>query len=474
MPELVWYRSDLRTIDAEHLSAACERSSDVHACFMITPGQWRRHGIGSNHVEYLRRSLEDLGSRLAELNIPLHVRTVAEYADVPGVVRELVAETGSTAVHWGREYGVNELARDDETRAALAETGAEVIEHDTQWVARPGSIRTGTDGPYKVFTPYLKSWRTALPSNLASTGRHRPEPRPGTRPKAAEIPARIEGFVDHVDLDDWPIGEIECLAALDRFLTERAGAYGRDRDIPSIEGTSRLGPALACGVLSPRGCVLAARECMKNDDNSIPGTETWVSEIAWRDFYRNIMFEFPRVSMDRAFRPETEDVAWLDDDDLFAAWCEGRTGYPIVDAAMRALVATGWMHNRLRMVTSQFLTKHLLTDWRSGESFFARHLVDFDFASNNGGWQWSASTGTDSAPYFRVFNPTAQGKRFDPDGVFIRRWVPELADLGKSQIHEPQRRGGDLWNPGRYPEPVVDQSDGRKRAIQAFADLKKK
>lgn len=472
MAELVWFRNDLRTLDAPHLSAACENADVVHACFLLAPGQWRHHGIGPNHVEYLRRSLIDLGARLAELNIPLHVRTADLFGDAPKAITTLAKEFDCTRVHWGRDHAFNEMERDRSTLQALGTAGIEVREHDTQWVSRPGSLRTKTDGPYKVFTPFLKSWRLALTTNLEGTGRNRPTPRPGPRPDPPKIPDLVPGFENHVNIDDWPVGEVACLEVLDRFLTERAGEYGRNRDIPSIQGTSGLSPALACGALSPRTCVLAARDAMERSPGAVPGLDVWESEIAWRDFYRNIMFEFPRVSKDRAFRPDTEQVVWLDEPERFDAWCEGRTGYPIVDAAMRGLVATGWMHNRLRMVVSQFLSKHLLTDWRKGEGFFAQHLVDMDFASNNGGWQWSSSTGTDSAPYFRVFNPTTQGRRFDPAGAFIRRWIPEIAHLSDKAIHEPSLNNDRLWESCEYPNPIVDQSEGRKRAISAFAALR--
>jgi deoxyribodipyrimidine photo-lyase len=466
--KLVWYRSDLRTIDCAPLAAACADDSQVCACFLISPAQWKDHGLGPNRIEYLRRTLGDLAERLADLNIPLRVRTVDRFEHAPAEILSIAEEEGCTHVHWGREYEVNELERDASTRRLLVQSGIEVEEHDDQVVVPPASVRTGSGTPYKVFTPYRKAW---MPVATRAAGQEipRPAPRTAPRPELPGIPGSIEGFGSFVPIDDWPVGEVAALEQLDAFIMERGADYQRDRDIPSVQGTSRLGPALATGALSPRTCIARAFQQLDKRTGSSEGLDTWISEIAWRDFYRNVLFEFPHVCRNRAFKPATEQVAWRDDEDAFKAWCEGRTGYPIVDAAMRGLVRTGWMHNRLRMVTSQFLSKHLLIDWRRGEAFFAHHLIDMDFASNNGGWQWSSSTGTDSAPYFRVFNPTTQGRRFDPEGTFIREWIPEIAHLSDKAIHEPSLSGDDLWNGADYPEPIVDQSIGRKRAIEAFA-----
>ena len=470
MTKLVWYRSDLRTIDCDPLLSACEDGGLVEACFLVCPKQWQEHGLGANRIEYLRRTLNQLGVSLEELRIPLHIRTVETFAEVPDAMLQLVSELECSQVHWGREYEVNELERDLATRRILEESDIHVHEHDDQVVVEPGLLKTGSGSPYKVFTPFKKSWLKAVDASGELEPRRRPAPRKRKTVRNEPTSVPFKGFEDFVDIDEWPVGEDQALARMDDFIKKRGGGYGENRNIPSVEGTSRLGPALAVGALSPRTCIDAARRHAQDHPKTRAGLDIWISEIAWRDFYRNVLFEFPRVCRNRAFKPATEAVVWRDDEESFEAWCEGRTGYPIVDAAMRGLVATGWMHNRLRMITSQFLSKHLLIDWRKGEAFFARHLVDMDFASNNGGWQWSSSTGTDSAPYFRVFNPTTQGQRFDASGAFIRRWVPEIAHLSDKAIHEPSLTGEDLWNPTDYPEPIVDQSFGRKRAISAFAE----
>jgi deoxyribodipyrimidine photo-lyase len=253
-------------------------------------------------------------------------------------------------------------------------------------------------------------------------------------------------------------------------------AYKDQRDFPAINGTSTLSPYLAVGAISPRQCLAAAVECNAGrTHDGQPGCDTWISELVWREFYKHILVGFPRVNKHRAFREETEELPWNDDDDQFQAWCDGRTGFPIVDAAMRQLRQTGWMHNRLRMVVAMFLTKDLFIDWRRGEQFFMQHLVDGDLAANNGGWQWSASTGTDAAPYFRIFNPISQSRKFDPHGAFIRRFLPEIAHLDDDAIHEPYGDDAPLLTTKlAYPRPMIDRELSRERVLKAFSELKGK
>ncbi len=233
-----------------------------------------------------------------------------------------------------------------------------------------------------------------------------------------------------------------------------------------------LSPYLTAGVLSVRQCAAAAIEANDGQlDGGHEGIVQWIDELVWREFYKHILVGFPRVSMHRAFKLETERLVWTDNDSQFEAWCHGQTGVPIVDAAMRQLTTTGWMHNRLRMITAMYLSKNLFIDWRRGERFFMQHLIDGDLAANNGGWQWAASTGTDAAPYFRIFNPVSQSKRFDPEGAFIRQFVPELADLDDSEIHDPSCLPSLVRSRLDYPEPLVDLSVSRKKAIDAFKAL---
>ena len=468
---LVWYRSDLRTIDCRPLLKACDGDGVVHACVLLCVEQWKNHGWGDDRIEYFRRSLQNLSCRLSELHIPLHIREAKTFCDAPGVITRLVQELGIHEVHWGYEYEVNEQKRDKEVSESLTSVGVGVHQHHDQVLLNPHSPRTGQGGAFKVFTPYKKALlRIIEENNYFDAPSVRPEPRSQSMVDSDPIPESFDGVNSTVDLSPFPIGEEAALQALSSFLETRGPSYDSDRDIPSIDGTSMLAAALAVGSISPRMCMLAAH-ARQADLGGSGGLDTWMSEVIWREFYRHVLFNHPHVCRGHNFDRSKDSLVWRDDPESFSAWKTGQTGIPIVDAAMRCLVATGWMHNRLRMVTAQFLSKNLLLDWRLGESFFAKSLVDYDFASNNGGWQWSSSTGTDSAPYFRVFNPVRQGERFDPEGAFTLRWIPELAEIPVRQLHQPWVKHADICERIGYPSPIVDLSASRARAIEAFKVL---
>jgi len=268
----------------------------------------------------------------------------------------------------------------------------------------------------------------------------------------------------------WPAGEAAALKRLEAFCAKGLMDYKARRDLPAVSGTSALSPYLTVGSLSPRTAMAMAQHANGGSaDGGQQGAATWMSELIWREFYKHVLAHFPRVCMHRPFKPETARLKWEDNPAHLKAWQEGRTGFPIVDAAQRQLLATGWMHNRLRMITAMFFTKDLLLDWRLGERHFMRCLIDGDLSANNGGWQWSAGTGTDAAPYFRIFNPTTQSEKFDPDGEFIRTWVPELAKVSSKDIHDPppllRARLG-------YPPPIVDHARARDRTLKAWKALK--
>ena len=256
---------------------------------------------------------------------------------------------------------------------------------------------------------------------------------------------------------------------VESFLKTRGDAYKDDRNFPAIDGCSKISPYLNIGVVSSKWCLIKAREHNNNQlEEGSRGIVHWVSEILWREFYRHIMYNFPRVSMNKAFQAYTEDLKWSENQEHFESWMNARTGIPIVDAGIEEMKQTGWMHNRLRMIVAMFLSKNLLIDWRKGEKFFMQHLIDGDLASNNGGWQWSASTGTDAAPYFRIMNPETQSLKFDTQGEYIKKWLPQLKDCPVSEIHMPS-------NPEQYGyvKPIVDLKQSRQAAIDAFGDLKK-
>ena len=469
MTHLVWFRNDLRVADNAALTAACKQQEPVQACFIVTPGQWQEHDWSPARVKLVLDHANALSRSLAGLGIPMTFITAPTFDDSIRTLSEFSKAQSIRHLHFNEEYGINERRRDKSVKAALDSLGVEVNKYRDQTVAPVGSILTQQDEPYSVFTPFSRSWRRWIDDN---------HPTVFPIPAAVDKPVRAQTF-DTSDLfpAEFPepppalvdTGEDAAHTQLEQFLDERAGQYKNMRDLPSVDGTSVISPYLANGVLSGRQCLLAAHERQGRVGNQ-EGLTTWTNEIAWRDFYINILYHYPRISMHRAFKPETEALTWNPPGDSFEAWKRGQTGIPIVDAAMRQLNQTGWMHNRLRMITAMFLTKNLFIDWRLGEAYFMSKLADGFLASNNGGWQWSASTGTDAAPYFRVFNPATQSERFDPDGEFIRRYVPELAALDKKRIHQPWA-GGVI--PGGYPRPIVDLKASRKEAIEKFQALKK-
>ncbi|MCS5564356.1 MAG: deoxyribodipyrimidine photo-lyase [Oleiphilaceae bacterium] len=465
MTQLVWFRNDLRVADNAALTAACKADDPVHACFVVTPEQWQEHDWSPARVQFVIAHANALAEDLAKLGIPMTFLQARRFDDSLEPLTQLCRDQNIARVHFNEEYGVNERRRDKALKQKLDALDIETCKYRDQTVAPVGDILTQQGEPYSVFTPFSRRWRSWVDE---------------TQPAAFPIPKAIADPVKPARLDEIPdafrdappalveTGEDAAHHQLEAFLSERAGAYKDDRDFPALDGTSQLSPYLANGVLSGRQCLLAARQAQGMGGNQ-DGLTIWISEIAWRDFYVNILYHYPRVSMHRAFKPETEALAWNPPGEQFEAWKEGRTGIPIVDAAMRQLNQTGWMHNRLRMVTAMFLTKNLFIDWRLGEAYFMSKLVDGYLASNNGGWQWSASTGTDAAPYFRVFNPVTQSERFDPKGEFVRHWVPELAKLDNKRIHDPSK-GGVI--PGGYPRPIVDLKESRKEAIAKFQALK--
>jgi deoxyribodipyrimidine photo-lyase len=273
-----------------------------------------------------------------------------------------------------------------------------------------------------------------------------------------------------VDINLWPAGELAAQERLTNFLKLKAEAYSESRNSPIIDGTSRISPYLALGILSPKRCILEGLKLNNFEFTSgNKGICKWMDEIVWREFYRNIMHSFPKVSMNQPFQDYTKSIKWRHSSKELEAFYTGKTGFPIVDAGIRQMLTEGWMHNRLRMVVAMFFTKNMLHDWRLGEKFFMEHLIDGDFSSNNGGWQWSSSTGTDAAPYFRIFNPITQSQNFDPDGEFIKKFIPELKDVPVAQIHQSQ---SDLFSSTNYPAPMLDLKESRVRAIQAFKDAR--
>lgn len=465
MTALVWYRNDLRVQDHQALSAALGRDGPVRALYLLCPAQWDAHDVAPIRRWYVLESLRELGTSLGRLGIVLDIVDAGDFAGVPGALADYCRAHGVSALFSTREYPLNERRRDQAVVEALRPLGVELQGFDDAVLVPPRVLRTGQGTPYTVFTPYRRRWDALLaeqPPGLPLT------PAPARSTRAVPFDAgMIDTALAAIDLppgltDGWQAGERAARKQLDSFVDGPLRHYKRDRDMPSLPGTSLLSTALSAGTLSVKRCFIEADARRASGPE---GVTTWISELAWRDFYRQIMANYPRLAWGEPFRPETGLVQWSGHDAHFQAWCEGRTGYPLVDAAMRQLNSTGWMHNRLRMVSAMFLTKNLFIDWRLGERYFMQKLIDGDFAANNGGWQWSASTGTDAAPYFRVFSPVRQSERFDPEGHFIRSQIPELAHLDAKTIHQPWRRP--MLAPD-YPAPVVALDGVRERVTAAF------
>jgi deoxyribodipyrimidine photo-lyase len=454
---LVWFRHDLRVADNPALAAACRRGR-VTACFLVCLEQWRSHDVGEVRLAYLRRSVIALGAELAARGVRFEVLGAPHFRDVPGALLKLAGTVGATRIAFNAEYPLNEAQRDLAVRSAAQGAGIEVEVHHGGVALAPGTVTTAAGNPYTVFTPFRRRWLEHAGATVTPVL----APRAQGEPVA---PVRLEpwtGVRESLLADLWPAGERVAKRMLTRFIAHRARRYSEARDHPGGNGTSRLSPHLSVGSLSVNQCLAAARRANGGRSSGGP-LDAWINELIWREFYRNVVAAFPHVCRGESFRRQFDALRWRIAPAELEAWQQGATGYPFVDAGMRQLRATGWMHNRLRMITASFLAKHLLIDWREGERHFMRHLVDGDFAANNGGWQWSASTGTDASPWFRIFNPTIQGRRFDPDGAYTRALVPELADVGVRDLFNPRR----AEVPG-YPAPIVDHDAARERALAAY------
>ena len=476
---LCWFRNDLRVADHPALLAATE-ARPVVGVYIVSPGQWQQHDDAPAKIDFWRRALASLQVELEALGVPLVAVQVGHWSDVPQAMLDLCQALGVENVFCNREYGVNERRRDRQTYRLLAGHGITLAGFDGATLLKPGTVLTGTGAPYRVFTPFAKACRARLQAAPL-----RPLPAPSAQ--SWGVPVKVQAMptpaaliqrlgvaslaadrAQHMAVQ-WPASTTEAHRRLHDFITDRVANYQKDRDYPALNGTSTLSPYLAAGLVSARQCLDAALGANQGEfDTGQAGVVTWVTELLWREFYWHLMVAYPSLSMHQPMRTETLNVAWRDAPDQFERWAQGKTGVPIVDAAMRQLLATGWMHNRLRMIAAMFLSKNLLIDWRKGEAFFMRHLIDGDLAANNGGWQWSASTGADAAPYFRVFNPVSQSEKFDPQGAFIRKWVPELARVPVADIHDPS---GPQRAACGYPDMMVDLKVTRARAIEAFRQV---
>lgn len=467
-PVILWFRRDLRLMDNPALNHAAETGRPVIPVYIDDEtGIGRPPGAAS--LWWLDKSLRALSERLEERG----ARLVLRRGDSEAELHRLIAETGTQTVFMNRLFEPDGWTRDADIAHALKSEGIECKGYNGTLMTRPGTVLNGSGKPYKVFTPFLK-----ILLQIKDIPDHTIGPRDlsgGPNLDSDDIddwglhpskPDWSNGF-------DWTPGEDGASAALSAFLTGGLDHYGKSRDIPAEHATSRLSPHLHWGEISPWKAIHAARQAAEYGRVPEGESRKFVAEIGWREFSAHLLSHFPTLP-DKAFRAEYDTFPWRNDDKGFEAWTRGQTGYPIVDAGMRQLWETGWMHNRVRMIVASFLIKDLLIDWRRGESWFWDTLVDADLASNSQNWQWVAGSGADAAPYFRIFNPITQGEKFDADGRYVRKWVPELRRLSDRWLHAPWTAPAEILRDcgirlgHDYPRPIVDHAEARKRALEAL------
>lgn len=472
---LVWFRQDLRLQDNPALAAAVARGRAVVPVYILDDagaGRWRPGGAAR---WWLHHSLAALDTALRERGL----RLVLARGESGAVLRSLLEATGADAVYWNRCYEPAAIARDKELKATLS---VEVRSFNSALLFEPHAVRNRSGGPFQVFTPF---WRHCLTLKVEEPVRLPLK----TLPAPARWPRSLE--LEEFDLlptvrwdvglaQTWKPGEAGAQEKLRRFAGAAMAAYGQRRDRPDLDGTSALSPHLHFGEVGPRQ-IWAAVKAQSRDNGVFPpnrGAQVFLSEVGWREFAYHLLYHFPETT-ERPLRPEFAGFAWRNDASQLRAWQRGRTGYPIVDAGMRQLWTTGWMHNRVRMIAASFLVKHLRLNWTEGAAWFWDTLVDADLASNTLGWQWTAGCGADAAPYFRIFNPMLQGEKFDPEGAYVRRWVPELARLPAEFIHRPWEAPAEVLaragvGLGReYPWPIVEHGPARAAALAALQEIRK-
>ncbi len=459
-----WFRRDLRVSDNVALNEAEKRAQNVIPVFIFEDAFHSGPDVGAARLTFLLQSVESLRKNLAELGHPLVIRRGKSEEVLP----ELAQTAGAQCVFANKRYEPYTQRRDERVAQTLLKMGIgfESFKDAVIWEER--EILNQSGNPYTVFTPYAKAWKT------------RPVPHP--RPRLGSAKSQSSGL----NSDPLPESSVELghplnqtipaggeRAARDLLRAFMAGPvleYGARRDFPAMAGTSNLSAHLRAGTIGIRTILAELKKARERAAGKGSGCDVFLNELIWREFYLQVLHNFPHVTKG-AFRPEYNALKWSDNQEHFAAWREGRTGYPIVDAAMRCLNATGTMHNRLRMIVAMFLTKDLLISWQWGERYFMKQLVDGDMAANNGGWQWSAGTGTDAAPYFRIFNPVSQGEKFDPTGGYVRRWIPELKDFPDDLIQQPWENPLRLAK-SKYPPRIVLHDEQRAKCLAMFKAVK--
>jgi deoxyribodipyrimidine photo-lyase len=454
MRALYWIRNDLRINDNTALFHAAKQSKDgMIAIFFVTYELWRKKNYGQNKINFILASVRSFVDDLAKLNISVLIHSAKTTGEIENKLANIAQKLKCNVLFYNRNYDLQEIKLEEKIKQRFRKKHMTVFSYDDEVILAPGMVKTKEDKYYSIFTPFKKQWIKVF--RLQS-------PKIFTKPKKQKKLIKISKNLLNITRKEnilWKSGEKEAEKRLKLFIKNNIKNYATDRDFPGIDGTSKLSPYLAIGAISARRCLWAALKINHNHlDKGNSGIITWINELIWRDFYKHLIFGFPFICNHRPFKSYTDKITWKTNQKLFTAWKNGKTGYPIIDAAMQQLNQTGWMHNRLRMLVASFLTKVLLIDWRLGEKYFAIKLIDYDFAANNGGWQWAASTGADCMPYFRVFNPMIQSKKYDPSGEFIKRYLPEYADVAIKQIHSAQK------------DAVTDYKTAKDKIIKAFKE----
>jgi deoxyribodipyrimidine photo-lyase len=473
-PALLWIRQDLRLSDQPALAAAIARGGAVLPVFVWAPEEEEPWSPGAASRWWLHHSLARLAADLEARGSQLVLRRAAPSGDGAGslgMLRALLRETGAGAVYWNRRYEPAVVARDKAIKQALRESGIEAESFNAALLAEPWDVRNQSGRPFQVFTPFWKHVKASIdpPRPLPAPAR---VPAPATWPDS--LPLEALGLLPRIRWDaglaaSWEPGERGAARQLARFLEGPVRDYGERRNLPGVAGTARLSPHLHFGEVSPRQ-VWHAAEAWRDGQ--------FVTEVGWREFAHHLLYHFPHTP-DEPLRPEFRRFPWDGERAHLGPWQRGRTGVPMVDAGMRELWHSGWMHNRVRMVVASFLVKNLRLPWQDGARWFWDTLVDADLASNTLGWQWTAGCGADAAPYFRVFNPVSQGSKFDADGEYVRRWIPELAKLPAAAIHAPWEAdaatlaAAGVALPRSYPRPLVDLRASREAALDAYQRMRK-
>ena len=465
---IVWMRRAFRVDDNAPLWHAVQEAAKIIPLLVVNDDP--RYAADTNRRRFVRGAIADLDAGLRMHGSHVHVRV----GPAPRELARAAAAYGADTVYAARVYHPSGIARDAAVARELARTGRRLILVNDLVLREPSEVRTQQDQPFRMFTPFQRRWQ-----ELADDV---PRPLPGVQTLLRVPCAEGSTTVDRIPYFAGTregLGEPAAALQLRRFLQKDIAHYHLRRDYPAAEGTSHLSQHLALGTLSPRQVYWSAYTRVQRDEAGMrTGPGVFIMELLWREFYHQILASFPHAQ-DHAFRKEFRDIRWHRSPRAFARWKDGRTGYPIVDAAMRQLNTEGWMHNRARMIVASFLTKDLLLHWRWGERYFMDHLVDADIASNNGGWQWAAGTGTDASPWFRIFNPVVQGKTYDPDGAYVRRYLPELRHVPDRFVHEPwrmtraeQKAAGCILD-REYPQRIVDHAKARAAALLFYSSSRR-